>query len=229
MGRDLAHLHPELRRRLVALMEASGTYLVSGYRSQAEQAALYEGWINRRPGYAPANPPCRSNHEAEPCGGVVGGLAADIGGDKALARSLAPEFGLHFNIASEDWHVQCTETTSGSWQGWGDLGPPGEQRPVRYTEEPDMRFRYDVGPNRYVNDNGRIYRVPDPGYDAWLAAMRVKPVGGDIEVEVYPMLSVNFGSQVPEPIHAMWLQAGGGERAIRKAMAALAPPPGATS
>lgn len=54
--------------------QKSGAILVSGYRGhdairllrkcgKKSQRELYEGWVNRRPGYNPANPPGRSTHE----------------------------------------------------------------------------------------------------------------------------------------------------------------------
>lgn len=67
-----AELYSEIHR----LKDASGAVLVSAYRGtdpagvailrangKQSQAQLYDGWIHRRPGYNPANPPGRSTHE----------------------------------------------------------------------------------------------------------------------------------------------------------------------
>lgn len=46
--------------------------VVSSYRSYAQQAALYAGWVARKPGFNLALPPGNSTHER--------GLAVDLGG-----------------------------------------------------------------------------------------------------------------------------------------------------
>lgn len=94
----LAGLAPEFASRLQSLIAASGGKIGigSGLRSTAEQAALYarykagKGPLAARPGH--------SKHER--------GLAADLTGDLDLAAKLAPQFGLHFPVRGERWHVE---------------------------------------------------------------------------------------------------------------------------
>ena len=73
-----------------------GLWIVSGFRTRAEQAALYE----EKPGLAA--PPGQSNHEL--------GLAADLGYPSASAENeahaAAPGCGLDFPVSYEPWHVE---------------------------------------------------------------------------------------------------------------------------
>lgn len=96
--------NPEFVRRLQALIKAAGGAVTVqggkwGYRSNAEQAALYKA----KPGLAA--PPGRSNHER--------GTAGDLSGNLALAHRLAAQFGLRFPMLTrapgrkyEPWHVE---------------------------------------------------------------------------------------------------------------------------
>lgn len=90
--------------RVNALIAASGGRLSirSGRRSNAEQQKLWEGALKKYGSVSAARkwvaPPGRSNHEK--------GLAADLGGDLALAHKLAPQFGLTFPMPWEDWHIE---------------------------------------------------------------------------------------------------------------------------
>jgi secretion/DNA translocation related TadE-like protein len=83
--------------RLVCLFgSVDGLWIVSGFRTRAEQAALYE----QKPGLAA--PPGQSNHEL--------GLAADLGYPSAAAEkdahAAAPHCGLEFPVSYEPWHVE---------------------------------------------------------------------------------------------------------------------------
>jgi secretion/DNA translocation related TadE-like protein len=83
--------------RLVCLFgRVDGLWIVSGFRTRAEQAALYE----EKPGLAA--PPGQSNHEL--------GLAADLGYPSASAENeahaAAPGCGLEFPMSYEPWHVE---------------------------------------------------------------------------------------------------------------------------
>jgi secretion/DNA translocation related TadE-like protein len=85
--------------RLSCLFAAvPGLWIVSGFRSHAEQAALYE----EKPGLAA--PPGHSNHEL--------GLAADLGypsdSSEEMAHARAPACGLSFPVPYEPWHVEPT-------------------------------------------------------------------------------------------------------------------------
>lgn len=94
----------------------------SGTRTREEQARLYDGWINRRPGFNLAAPPGKSNHEES---GPRGPRALDLrdsGRDNGvtvigttrsnwLARN-APAYGFtpagHFFNPREAWHYEYT-------------------------------------------------------------------------------------------------------------------------
>jgi secretion/DNA translocation related TadE-like protein len=83
--------------RLSCLFDrVEGLWIVSGFRTRAEQAALYE----RKPGLAA--PPGHSNHEL--------GLAADLGypspQTEVAAHAAAPGCGLTFPMSYEPWHVE---------------------------------------------------------------------------------------------------------------------------
>jgi secretion/DNA translocation related TadE-like protein len=90
-------LQPFFTARLACLFAAvPGLWIVSGFRTHADQAALYE----EKPGLAA--PPGHSNHEL--------GLAADLGypSDSAedMAHTRAPGCGLQFPVPYEPWHVE---------------------------------------------------------------------------------------------------------------------------
>jgi secretion/DNA translocation related TadE-like protein len=83
--------------RLACLFDrVDGLWIVSGYRTRAEQAALYE----QKPGLAA--PPGQSNHEL--------GLAADLGypteRSEDAAHAEAAGCGLEFPVPYEPWHVE---------------------------------------------------------------------------------------------------------------------------
>ena len=90
-------LQPFFTARLSCLFGAvSGLWIVSGFRTYAEQAALFE----EKPGLAA--PPGSSNHEL--------GLAADLGfpseGGERSAHEHASQCGLEFPVPYEPWHVE---------------------------------------------------------------------------------------------------------------------------
>jgi hypothetical protein len=90
-------LQPFFAARLSCLFASvPGLWIVSGFRTHAEQAELFE----RKPDLAA--PPGRSNHEL--------GLAADLGypseGTERLAHRRAPGCGLEFPVPYEPWHVE---------------------------------------------------------------------------------------------------------------------------
>jgi secretion/DNA translocation related TadE-like protein len=76
--------------------EVPGLWIVSGFRTRAEQAALHE----QKPHLAA--PPGHSNHEL--------GLAADLGFPsptaQAAAHATAARCGLEFPVPYEPWHVE---------------------------------------------------------------------------------------------------------------------------
>ncbi len=97
-------LNPAFASRLSCLFDrVPGLWIVSGFRTRAEQAALHR----RKP--ALAAPPGRSMHEL--------GLAADLGYPSDAARSLAHRSagscGLEFPVPYEPWHVEPVDSIDG--------------------------------------------------------------------------------------------------------------------
>ncbi|HEV3474617.1 MAG TPA: Rv3654c family TadE-like protein [Actinomycetota bacterium] len=96
-GGSAAGLQPFFVARLSCLIDrVPGVWIVSGFRTHAEQAALHEA----KPGLAA--PPGHSMHEL--------GLAADLGypSEQAerSAHEAAPGCGLTFPMSYEPWHVE---------------------------------------------------------------------------------------------------------------------------
>lgn len=90
-------LQPFFVARLSCLFDqVDGMWIVSGFRTRAEQAALFE----EKPGLAA--PPGSSNHEL--------GLAADLGypseAAERAAHARASSCGLEFPVPYEPWHVE---------------------------------------------------------------------------------------------------------------------------
>jgi secretion/DNA translocation related TadE-like protein len=90
-------LQPFFIARLGCLFDGvPGLWVVSGFRTHAEQAALHQ----EKPGLAA--PAGHSNHEL--------GMAADLGYPSEAARRLAhawaPGCGLEFPVPYEPWHVE---------------------------------------------------------------------------------------------------------------------------
>ncbi len=90
-------LQPFFVARLMCLFEAvDGLWIVSGFRTSAEQAELHEANPDL------AAPPGSSNHEL--------GLAADLGyptdAAEGAAHAHAAGCGLEFPISYEPWHVE---------------------------------------------------------------------------------------------------------------------------
>jgi secretion/DNA translocation related TadE-like protein len=90
-------LQPWFMTRLSCLFDrVPGLWIVSGFRTRAEQADLYR----EKPGLAA--PPGHSNHEI--------GLAADIGypseDAQRSAHVAAPGCGLEYPVSYEPWHVE---------------------------------------------------------------------------------------------------------------------------
>jgi secretion/DNA translocation related TadE-like protein len=90
-------LQPFFAAGLACLFDrVEGLWIVSGFRTRAEQAALYE----LKPDLAA--PPGHSNHEV--------GLAADLGfttdDSQQRAHQEAPGCALEFPVEGEPWHVE---------------------------------------------------------------------------------------------------------------------------
>lgn len=127
--RTWSKLHPEMRRRLLALFDASREAghevgLGGGWRTDAIQLATFLARHNEvstggcctyngkryalKPGMAPAAPPGNSYHESTTDDEA---LAADLIGDLVWMNANCWRFGLiHFaQVNKEPWHVQPTE------------------------------------------------------------------------------------------------------------------------
>lgn len=91
-------LNPEFLRRFNAYSAAvGGLTIVSGFRSYAQQAALYAKYLRGEGNLAA--PPGRSNHER--------GLAIDHAPHSTAAmREIARGFRLHYPVRGEPWHVE---------------------------------------------------------------------------------------------------------------------------
>jgi hypothetical protein len=90
-------LRPMFAARLSCLFDrVAGLFIVSGYRTRAEQAALHR----LKPHLAA--PPGHSNHER--------GLAADLGfasdASRRTAHRQAASCGLEFPVPYEPWHIE---------------------------------------------------------------------------------------------------------------------------
>lgn len=110
-GVDLAHVNPTLRYRLEAVAKDLGVTITatSGYRSRAQQQALYNLYVE---GKGPlAAKPGSSNHEK--------GLAVDcFVGSKPLgavkgARASMKRHKLVLGAAGELWHIELQESGDG--------------------------------------------------------------------------------------------------------------------
>ncbi|MEA2509670.1 MAG: zinc D-Ala-D-Ala carboxypeptidase [Actinomycetota bacterium] len=103
---DARGLDPQLAGAVRSLIAAShgAVRLVSGYRSRTEQAALWEGALQRYGSRQAAEkwvaPPGDSMHER--------GLAVDLGGDLPLAFQIVAQQHLPLwrPLANEPWHFE---------------------------------------------------------------------------------------------------------------------------
>ena len=127
-----AMLHPEFRRRLMALFDAGRDVgrdvgIGEGWRSSEQQERVFlqrhvqvasggccgfdgKRWQLRQ-GMAHAAPPFRSYHESVGMPSGLWALAADLVGDVKWANANADRFGLrHFaQVNDEPWHHQPSE------------------------------------------------------------------------------------------------------------------------
>lgn len=103
MGQSIAEFPPQLQSAIMGLMAVCDVTITSGYRSEEEQARLYAGYIQGKPGFNMAAKPGTSHHENTSIGAV------DLGGNLDCAHSHASQFGLHFPIKGEPWHVELID------------------------------------------------------------------------------------------------------------------------
>ena len=129
--------------RLRALIDASGGRLGvgSGYRSEAEQAALWADAVARYGSEDAARqwvaPPGKSNHGR--------GIAADLAflTDDATdwAHANASRFGLVFPMDWEPWHIEPADARDGSPPEAYTTTPPGSTDPRAATNRFDLAYQ----------------------------------------------------------------------------------------
>jgi hypothetical protein len=179
-----ANLHPEMRRRVEAMMVASGGTIGigTGYRSPASQDAEYHRRqeLNAQGIHtAPMTPSSRSWHCA--------GAAVDLVGDTRWAGVHAPQFGLvQATWGSETWHFQpielpharMTNSDPDRWIGHHEIPPTHTPLPVPAHPELEDIYMTTV---LIIEDvrNGAIYKSVgshktwvDNGHDAEQLFMR---------------------------------------------------------
>ena len=103
-GNEVLKFQKPLGDALIALAKASGEPIEvnSAYRSNEEQAALYQAYLNGTGNLAA--PPGQSNHNH--------GAAVDVNLTPGQ-RELAGQFGLGFPVAGEDWHMELVGDAAG--------------------------------------------------------------------------------------------------------------------
>lgn len=96
---------PALGTALSRMAQAMHTaiYVTSGYRSRAEQEALYARYLA---GGTLAARPGTSEHES--------GSAADISPGQSVFGRVAGKYGLAFNVAGEPWHIALANAAAGA-------------------------------------------------------------------------------------------------------------------
>jgi hypothetical protein len=120
VGGRIAGLVPSFLAALRAYSAGIGRDLTvgSGFRTRAEQAALYRA----KPGLAA--PPGRSHHEQ----GLAADISPQLGGTK-LGNPAAARYGLRFPMSWEPWHIEPTSlrggraSVAGGGGGGIDAGP----------------------------------------------------------------------------------------------------------
>jgi phage-related protein len=110
VGGRISGLVPSFLAALRAYSSGIGRNInvTSGFRTRAQQAALYR----QKPGLAA--PPGRSNHEK--------GLAADITpqmGGTRLGNPTSQRYGLRYPMSYEPWHIEPTNLSGGASGGGG--------------------------------------------------------------------------------------------------------------
>lgn len=132
-------LHPLLRDRLLAAIQASGgkIYLVSGYRSKERQQKL---WSDALAKYG--DPEIADNWVANPNNGKgsnhMHGLAVDVGGDIDFLRKNGHLFGLTAPMSWEPWHWQLAGTEHSAD---ASTNPPPGVAPDDPEQRKDMGYQ----------------------------------------------------------------------------------------
>lgn len=134
-------LNSDFHQRVNGLIGACGLGVNSAYRSEALQAELFAAAVSKYGSEDAASHwvarPGQSNHGK--------GVAVDLAGDLDCAHTRAAEFGLHFPMGWEPWHVEpIGDVTGGAGSGNGDRSggyttpPPGATvappKPLNYMD-----------------------------------------------------------------------------------------------
>lgn len=160
-----------MRRFMIYSHMVGGLGITSGWRSKAQQAALYAAWKRGDAGQAPAAPPGSSNHER--------GMAIDHNPQStARMRAIAGQLKLWYPMGYEPWHVEPIETRSFDRGGFLEPGytlaynGTGSREPVGLPSvSVDLRGANIVG----VPDLERtIERAVDKANDKAAVALRKK-------------------------------------------------------
>jgi hypothetical protein len=106
---------PEVGKALEAMALSTGQsiFVRSGGRTMAEQAILYQRYLEGK-GNLAAKP--------DPAAPHVAGRAADISPGRSVFGGVAGRFGLGFTVPSEDWHIELLKligATTGAGSGGG--------------------------------------------------------------------------------------------------------------
>lgn len=129
IGKGVNGLLPRVKAALAfAKANGWGGSVTSGFRSYAEQAALYAAYLNGTGNLAA--PPGSSNHE--------GGQAVDVSDTEGFARAMAlmgPNKRLYRRIPGEPWHFSITGYRKGGriqrLKGGGKVTPRSMRRKAR--------------------------------------------------------------------------------------------------
>lgn len=158
---SLSHYDAEYMERAIALWADPRIgiryYVNSGSRSYTQQKALYNTYLN---GGALAAKPGTSNHEYDAPRHRVA-LAMDVnprdgkGGSYDELHKVAYEYGFHFPLPSELWHMEKRP-------GRGPL--PARPNPAPTSLEIDMEHcKWNEKARAYVNSKGEVFCPEVPG------------------------------------------------------------------
>jgi len=217
---SLDGLNPEFAARLQALAaaaRAAGTEIGwgSGLRSVEEQVALRQR--NGCPDIwtAPASScrvptavPGRSNHNH--------GLAMDITGDKAWANANAAQFGLHFPVNGEDWHIEMIDDDASNdpmtkARGQGAIGFDLEwQSPSRKPED-ELSYRLDTVMGMLSGSAPTAETPEDMIMPDELSQDVTTMAGGEASTRTTPVASSGGGGDLKGMVRQMAAQMGWGE------------------
>lgn len=173
-GEDIEGLDPRLQSRILSLIGASGgrVWLVSGFRSEERQAALWRDAVAKYGSESAARkwvaPPGKSNHNR--------GQAVDIGGTDegmAWARQNLARYGLWQPMSHEPWHFEVLDTAV-DFDPEAYTTPPIGQAPAGDPHDPGFQFARMIG----MLDRDMTGGFTDAPGDGIMA-----PAGGEIDID----------------------------------------------